>query len=280
VLAQLSAANAEQARTIRELEAPQEEAPQAPETVEEAPQAPETVEEAPERAEESYSATEGAQEGAGRPQQRSGWLAPVDKLPWWHYVVGFSLMYLGIFLTFSVGGAAAVRWVGPSPIITVIGGLVVVWALPGVFGFWVGFRQRNLPRASYEVLYGLAVLLTLICFVVLVTAWWGGGFKPLIQQGLTEILILVGLLVLYGFAPWLAYVSGSVIGNAWQRRRMIRMSGTTSVSPVSRGAAQGAGQQPRKDLTPAQQAMLGWGGAIISALIGLVGTIITVRSGS
>jgi hypothetical protein len=75
-----------------------------------------------------------------------------------------------------------------------------------------------------------------------------------------------------GLPSWLLFVSASLIGNAWQRRRTGRVSGTTPVSPASR-AAQGAAQQPRKDLTPAQQAILGWGGAIISALITFVGTI-------
>jgi hypothetical protein len=59
ILAQLSAANAEQARTIRAIEAPQE-----------ATDAAETVEEAPERAEDPRSAAGGAREGAQRPWWR------------------------------------------------------------------------------------------------------------------------------------------------------------------------------------------------------------------
>jgi hypothetical protein len=62
VIAQLSQANAEQARTIRELEAPSE-----------APESPETVEEEPERA-GPRPATGGAQE-------------PVQR-PWWRRVFG------------------------------------------------------------------------------------------------------------------------------------------------------------------------------------------------
>jgi phage shock protein A len=58
ILAQLSAANAEQAHTIRAIEAPQE-----------AADAPETAEEAPDRA-EPRSATGGAQEGIQRPWWR------------------------------------------------------------------------------------------------------------------------------------------------------------------------------------------------------------------
>jgi hypothetical protein len=62
VIAQLSRANEEQARTIRQLEAPSEER-----------ESPQTVDEEPERA-ESSSATEGSQEGVQR--------------PWWRRVFG------------------------------------------------------------------------------------------------------------------------------------------------------------------------------------------------
>jgi excisionase family DNA binding protein len=65
ILVQLSAANAEQARTIRAIEAPQEDA----ETVEERPGAPETVEEEPARPQ------------GGGPQTA----AP---RPWWRRVFG------------------------------------------------------------------------------------------------------------------------------------------------------------------------------------------------
>src|SRR5215203_6981611 len=58
IIAQLARATEEQARTIRELEAP---------ASPEAPEAAETVEEEPERAEQPHSATGGAQEGTQRP---------------------------------------------------------------------------------------------------------------------------------------------------------------------------------------------------------------------
>jgi excisionase family DNA binding protein len=68
IIAQLARANEEQARTIRELEAPQE-----------ATKVTETVDEAPDRAEEeSWAAAGGAQEGAQRRQERS----------WWRRVIG------------------------------------------------------------------------------------------------------------------------------------------------------------------------------------------------
>jgi hypothetical protein len=102
-----------------------------------------------------------------------------------------------------------------------------------------------------------------------------------IKEALTDVIVGSEGLILVGgiyFPSWLLYVSAALIGNAWRRRRTGRISGTTPASPVSR-VTQGAGQQTRKDLTPVQQAMLGWGGTIISAIISLVGTIITVSSG-
>jgi predicted ArsR family transcriptional regulator len=70
IIAQLARANEEQARTIRELEAPSEPPSEAPS---EASETPETAEEEPERA-EPYPAAGGAQEGAQR--------------PWWRRVFG------------------------------------------------------------------------------------------------------------------------------------------------------------------------------------------------
>ena len=66
IIAQLARANEEQARTIRELEAPSE-------SLSEARESPETVEEEPQRA-EAQPAAGGAQEGVRR--------------PWWRKVFG------------------------------------------------------------------------------------------------------------------------------------------------------------------------------------------------
>jgi hypothetical protein len=145
-----------------------------------------------------------------------------------------------------------------------------VWAPPGIFGFWVGVRQTRIRLWSQIIPFGLLVGVIVgisLIFTLLVSLNFDISRMGFDFWGLFMLTI----------PPWLLFVSGSFIGNAWQRRRIGRISGTTPASPVSR-TTQGAGQQPRKDLTPAQQAMLGWGGAIISALITLIGTIITVRS--
>jgi heme/copper-type cytochrome/quinol oxidase subunit 1 len=156
-----------------------------------------------------------------------------------------------------------------SPAILAVG----TWALPGVFGFWVGFRLKKLhvwsQLVGFGVLVGTAPLLGTI-------VW---GVRYLITEQAEIIVTAESLIVLGAISvpASLLYVSGALIGNARQRRRTGRISGTTPASPVSR-TTPSAGQ-PRKDLTPTMQAIIGWGGSIISALITLVGTIITVRSG-
>ena len=243
------------------------------EAPQEASEAAETVEETSDRA-ESHSATGGAQEGTERPQQRSGRLAPVDKLPWWHYVLGIIAVFLATFLTLAAALTADNRE-GISPRLLFYAIVVAgPWTATGVFGFWAGFRQR-ITRffaqiISFGALVGAVSALGFIAYGVVV--------QRRSVPDITFPIYIASTVGLYVLPTWLLFVSGALIGNAWQRRRTGRISGTTPTSPVSR-AMQVAAQQPRKDLTPAQQAMLGWGGTIISALITLVGTIIAVRSG-
>jgi hypothetical protein len=255
----------EQARmTDRLLSAAMERIPPQLEAPSEPRASPETVEEEPERA-EPHSATEGAQEGTERPQQRSGWLAPADKLPWWHYVLGLFLVFSGGFLSSRLAFETTSFLFFPIL-------LAIAWPPPGFFGFWVGYRKRNL-RLWSQVL-SLGALVGGVAFLGLERGIYGSFSFAYLK----DTFDLVRSLAIVFFPAWLLFVSASLLGNTWQRRRIGRISGTTPASPVSR-TTQGAGQQPRKDLTPAQQAMLGWGGTIISALITLVGTIIAVRSG-
>jgi len=233
----------------------------------EPPGGSETVEEEPERP-EPRPAAGGAQEGTERPQQRRGWLAPVDKLPWWQYMLGLSLVFSGGFLTYTLTFGIS----SDAPVLVWLPKVVAAaWAPPGIFGFWVGYRKSNL-RLWSQVL-PLAALVGAVAWLGLSSA----GHSTFLYAHLLSAFNLIPLALVF-FPAWLLFVSASLVGNTWQRRRIGRISGTTPASPVSR-STQGAAQQPRKDLTPAQQAMLGWGGTIISALITLVGTIIAVRSG-
>jgi len=246
---------------------PQLEAPAEP---------PQTVEEEQERA-ESLAATGEAQEATERPQQRSGWLGPVDKLPWWHYVLGISLVILGAVLAPNYGRIPFL----PQPQSVFIAIMYAqIWLPSGIFGLWVGYRRRSLRLLQIITLGEL----------VGIVAWFGwDGSHQIVReitwkighpdQYYTPSIFFLDRFFLAFVPACLFYVFASLLGNAWQRRRIGRISGTTPASPVSR-TRQRAAQQPRKDLTPAQQAMLGWGGTIISALLSLLGVIITVRGGS
>jgi hypothetical protein len=157
--------------------------------------------------------------------------------------------------------------------------LAAAWSMPGILGFWVGVRQRNLRLWSQIIPFG-----ALVGVAAALGSSWGNIVFTYEGESLWQILsypdtfmIFLPMMLIFFLSPaWLLYVSGALIGNSWQRRRTRRTSGTTPASPVS-GTTQGAAQQPRKDLSPAKQAMLGWGGAIISALITLIGTIMFVK---
>jgi hypothetical protein len=140
------------------------------------------------------------------------------------------------------------------------------WLGAGPFGLWVGIRQRNPSFTRHVIpigaLLGLATLpaATLWPFVGNEQASLLGQLKDIFESGLPYVLLIM--------PTWLIYVFGVLVGNAWQRGRTGRISGTTPASPV-----------PRRDWTPRHQAILGWTGTIISALLGLLGTIIAVTMG-
>jgi hypothetical protein len=251
VLARLSAANAEQARTIRELVG-------APSEAEEPA---ETVEHEPENA-EHHSDASGAQVAAERPQQRSAWLASVDKLPWWHYALGLILVSLTTFGSFFAWQTMAAF--GLNVIGNIIANILLVWLPPGIFGFWVGLRRLN-PRFKSQVipvglLFGLAVSLGRVGQIVAVGAYYFGG-KPSADIW-ADISYWAGFLIGPFLVGWLFYVSGVLFGNARQRRHTGRLSGTTPAPAEST-----TGWSPR------QQAILGFVGTVIAALISLMGTI-------
>jgi hypothetical protein len=204
--------------------------------------------------------TVAAQEGTESPRQWTRGLAPVDKIPWWKYGLGLFLVFLSMFLLVPLGDWLFDGTSLPSQISYILL-FAEAWSPPGIFGFWAGFRQTSIRLWSQIIPFGLLVT------VIVVLSLFLGLFVFVNQY--PDISMLYILLTI---PSWLLFVSASLLGNTWQRRRIGRISGTTPASPVSR-TMQGAGQQPRKDLTPTQQAMLGWGGTIISALITLVGII-------
>jgi hypothetical protein len=209
------------------------------------------------------------------PEDSRVFLAPVDKLPWWHYVLGISLVFVATYLSPALNNAleeSTLRRYDWYRSVVLLLLFAQLWAFPGVFGFWVGFRLRNPILWSQIIPFGALVgVVTLLgpAFYFFVLP---GGYSSSYYLG--NVGITIGLTLLPG---WLLYVSASLIGNAWQRRRTGRISDTTPASPISRTTRTSA--QPREDWTPRKQAILGWSGTIISALLTLIGTIITVRGG-
>jgi hypothetical protein len=201
------------------------------------------------------------------PAATYGFFAPVNELPWWHYVVGLILVFLtGLF----VWPAAIKPFMATAPtflLYVII--FAILWLPPSVFGFWVGLKVRNPSLRRRIIPFGVLVGALTVVGVVLYVIW----VEHLSVGSLKNILILAGGVFI---PPWLLYVSGVLIGNAWQRRRTGRISGSTPTSPIARTTS--TSLRRREDWTPRKQAILGWSGTIIAAILSLLGTIITALS--
>jgi excisionase family DNA binding protein len=112
--------------------------PPSQEASPEARESPQTVEEEPKRA-EPRPATGEAQEDAEHPHQRSSWLAPVDRLPWWQYVAGLVMLFL---LACGLFSPELGSWLEmPQSLALLL--VLIVLGFPSYFGCWVGFRQKT-----------------------------------------------------------------------------------------------------------------------------------------
>jgi hypothetical protein len=231
------------------------------EAAQEARESPQTVEEEPERAETGRTAGE-VQESAASPHQRSGWLAPVNKIPWWQYVLGTPTAIIAAGIIAALAWPLVAYLVPPRYPLQVI---FVGWAwflIPGTFGFWVGLKLESPIRWGRSVLTG--AIFGLVSGVVLSTLFIDIGWT--IENNSIPFLLLMFLLIC--LPPILAYVSGELIGKALQRRRA-----EEGYSEIPAHLAQ------RSNWTPRNQAILGFAGTLIAALLSLVGTIISVTLG-
>lgn len=201
------------------------------------------------------------------PADTHGFFAPVDKLPWWHYVVGLVLVFFSGFLVWPVAirpFVAIVAIYPPFKVFVVM--FAMLWLPPSIFGFWVGLKQRNPSLRRGIIPFGALVGAMSVVGTLLYTLW----FHQWNIRSLIDLLVLVGGVFI---SPWLLYVSGVVIGNARQRRRTGRISGTTPTSPIARTTS--ASLRPREDWTPRKQAYLGFAGTVIAALISLLSGVVT-----
>ncbi len=251
----------QQAITLRHLATEPQKPSENAEKVEEVEEGPDTAPGGP------HPVTGGSPEGA---QQRNGPPAPAEELAVWKYasgaavlfVVNFCVPYLASALALNEGSVSA----APLSVeflltVTILG---LVWLAPGFFGLWAGFRRRatagrhgGWPRAVFA---GLAI------GIVGMLGLWEGT----LQQGELTLSDPGATLIPWIFLPTtILYISGELIGNAWRRR-----SAGNDQGEVLALSASGSAWSPRS------QAMLGFAGTIIAALISLVGTVISVAWGS
>jgi len=247
---------------LRELEAPADEA------TSEARESPATVEEEPERAEPRPDAP-GAQEPVERPQQRSAWRTPVDKLPWWQYLLALGLVAgLGVLITSEFFYARVHAVLGPSYAID-LAMVSLLWASPGIIGFWVGLKHRNPRLWRHLVPIGTAVGATAVVAVVPqslddIRNPSGGFAGPGDFAQVITVLVFIPALILY--------MSGAIIGRSFQRRTALTLD-TEALPSAPRLSAPGDGWSPKR------QAILGFSGTVVAALISVIGQLVIAGSG-
>ncbi len=223
------------------------------------------ADEEPPHAAQSHSAAGRVPERTEPPRQRDDRLVPAEDIQWWKYVLGATVLFVLSFCAPYVASALALDegsiFARPlsGEFVLAAALLGLLWLAPGLFGLWVGFRRRLSGGWTRAVFVGLAI------GIVSMLGLWEGTLRQgvaLSDPGATLI-------------PWLflpttiLYISGELIGNAWQRRSAEVDHGGVPVRSASVGA-----------WSPRSQAMLGFAGTIIAALISLIGTVISIAWGN
>jgi hypothetical protein len=250
----------EQARiTDRLLSAAMDRIP-AIEASQEASESPETAEETPDRA-EPRSTTQSAEEATERRRA-----PPVDKLPLWQWVLGGALSLLAFPATELLSiliGAGAINlpyWLALAVVFLPV-------LLPGVFGYWVGLRLRDLSFWRHVAPMGGLLIAGVFIgswllwrYIAWITGWLFGfgtagdsiGVALARDPSLLSLLLVISPAALYSFA--------ALLGNARQRRKREKLYG---------------GGPSESRWSPRQEAMVGLAGSIIAALIGLLGNLLS-----
>lgn len=233
------------------------EAPAAPESPEPR-ESPVTFRVGRERADPGEEAR-GQQEPTERPRQRSSWRAPVDKLPSWQYLLGLGLI-AGLLLVLTLDFFYKLD---PAGIRTYL-----FWAVPAVFGFWVGLKRRHL--SLWRNLFPIGLMAGATAAVATVPIQGTTGYSSLVEFSLSIILFI--------FVPTLMlYISGAIIGRAFQRRTAGAYASLTQDTEAPPSAPRHRTLGDR--WSPRKQAILGFSGTVVAALVSVVGQIVVAGMG-
>ncbi len=222
--------------------------PQALEPPSETRESPQTVEQEPDRSPTRSGTGEAGAVTEGRSEAEPSLL--------WERVV---VVILSILLTLVIvllvlAQSRFSAW----PVYALLGSTTLAWVVfPAVFGFLLGRKVRSLR--FWRNVAPVAVILGLVSFIA-------GGALGRALTGSESGFISVFLAAI----PSFVYMFAAVLGNALRRRKREKLveERPSEFPPEAAPGPQG--------WTPRQQAFVGLAGTTISALIGLISTILTV----
>jgi hypothetical protein len=267
VIAQLSRANEEQARTIRELEAPSEPPPDERES-------PETVED------EQKTVQPDPAVGLAResPRRRMG---PRDTLPLREYVEGIlvSSVTLGGGLLFSSNLLGALfeydlwQWI----LMILVAITIAVGGTTG-FGFWVGYNKMHLD--TWRVLVPVGAVIGLLAAVVVLVGY------PHVVTGPTSLGSPSGLTSprriysLFAFAVGIFYFAFAAFYGHGMRRRRLAKHPELRTNEQAASEAESSTTSPARSVnhqeqwSPRKQSMFGLVGTIVASVVTATGAIV------
>lgn len=156
--------------------------------------------------------------------------------------------------------------------------VALIWSVPGIFGLWVGVKRKNLGLWRHLVpmgaVVGIATLLGVFAYFLFSAQLTFKDFfigQIRLEEVVTvipEFMALIGPLMI--LPAIILFTSGGFIGNAWRRR--------TAGAQYSSGIQLGAGglilkpETSGNRWTPRKQAMVGFAGTILSAIITIMGS--------
>jgi hypothetical protein len=187
------------------------------------------------------------------------------KVSIWQYVIGICLSVAAVGWDVFVD-----LWGLLSHDVIIFSVLPLSAIVPLIFGFWVGLTRR-LERLHWPSVGAVALVLSIGALSIAVAvyrieaqSWSEAQYYWLGHDPLTAIIS--------GLMPALLFISGAILGNALLRRVL----GVAAFQGKSASTdANGAGRW-----TPRHQAILGFVGVVLSALIPAMATLVSAVMGN